>query len=160
MAWGSRRWRGDGQSHCAQASPIRHKTILVSYARCGWAADNWAWMSRDVLEVYVKGIVEQEAGTEAASIPPRRRHTIPVHRSGPRAAQACDLGLDASLRAVLPDYPGEGKIQEAPKRRQISGAREQDPKSISRDEHAARHVPRGGVPRGRRVIFESFITQR
>ena len=43
-------------------SPVRHKTILVSYARCGWAADNWAFMSRDVLEVYVKGIVEQEAG--------------------------------------------------------------------------------------------------
>ena len=42
---------------------------MVSYARCGWAADNWAWMSRDVLEVYVKGIVEQEAGTEAVSIP-------------------------------------------------------------------------------------------
>ena len=57
----------------ALASPVRPKTILVSYARCGWAADNWAWMSRDVLEVYVKGIVEQEAGTEAASIPPRRR---------------------------------------------------------------------------------------
>ena len=72
------------------ASPVRHKTILVSYARCGWAADNWAFMSRDVLDVYgaraasvspstprrwrlgartpsrdsraVKGIVEQEAG--------------------------------------------------------------------------------------------------
>ena len=44
------------------ASPVRPKTILVSYARCGWAADNWAFMSRDVLEVYVKGIVEQEAG--------------------------------------------------------------------------------------------------
>ena len=43
-------------------SPVRHKTILVSYARCGWAADNWAFMSRDVLEVYVKGIVEQESG--------------------------------------------------------------------------------------------------
>ncbi len=46
----------------AIAAPVRHKIILVSYARCGWAADNWAWMSRDVLEVYVKGIVEQEAG--------------------------------------------------------------------------------------------------
>ena len=46
----------------AIASPLRHKIILVSYARCGWAADNWAFMSRDVLEVYVKGIVEQEAG--------------------------------------------------------------------------------------------------
>ena len=43
-------------------SPVRPKTILVPYARCGWAADNWAWMSRDVLEVYVKGIVEQESG--------------------------------------------------------------------------------------------------
>ena len=46
----------------AIAAPVRHKIILVSYARCGWAADNWAFMSRDVLEVYVKGIVEQEAG--------------------------------------------------------------------------------------------------
>ena len=43
-------------------SPLRPKTILVPYARCGWAADNWAFMSRDVLEVYVKGIVEQESG--------------------------------------------------------------------------------------------------
>ena len=70
-----------------------------------------------------------------------------------------DAMLSAQVRALLPDYPGGGKIQEAPKRRQISGAREQDPKSISRDEHAARHVPRGGVPRGRGrvvLIFESF----
>ena len=68
--------------------------------------------------------------------------------------------LSAQVRALLPDYPGGGKIQEASKRRQISGAREQDPKSISRDEHAARHVPRGGVPRGGSrvvsLIFESF----
>ena len=63
--------RASAESHVARlgctpspriVSPVRHKIILVSYARCGWAADNWAFMSRDVLEVYVKGIVEQEAG--------------------------------------------------------------------------------------------------
>ena len=65
-----------------------------------------------------------------------------------RASEEQRVRLDAKIRALLPDYPGGGKIQEAPQRGQVPGPREQDPKSISRDEHAARHVPRGGVPRG------------
>lgn len=38
------------------ASPARHKAIVVDHARCGWTADNWAFMSRDVLELYASSI--------------------------------------------------------------------------------------------------------
>ena len=36
------------------ASRARQKAIVVDHARCGWTADNWAFMSRDVLEVYAR----------------------------------------------------------------------------------------------------------
>ena len=67
--------------------------------------------------------------------------------------------LSAQVRALLPDYPGGGKVQEAPQRGQVPGAREQDPKSTSRDEHAARRVPRGGVPRGGRRKSRGLILE-
>ena len=125
------------------------------------------------------------ARTPPTRLPRSQRHRGARSRSGTRAAQERDLGLDAcvracaeinhftpsrrrhvfgveidaQVRALLPDYPGGGKIQEASKRGQVPGPREQDPKSINRDEHAARRVPRAGVPRGGGrvgLIFESF----
>ena len=38
------------------ASSTRSNAILVDHARCGWAADCWAFMSRDVLELYANNI--------------------------------------------------------------------------------------------------------
>ena len=76
----------------AIAAPVRHKIILVSYARCGWAADNWAWMSRDVLEVYVKGIVEQESGLGHELL--RNSISVWTPAFGPVQKSTCESGRE------------------------------------------------------------------
>ena len=76
-------------------------------------------------------------------------------RSGTRVAQERDLSLDAQIRALLPDYPGEGKIQEAPQRGQVPGPREQDPKAGRRARGPSRSTRRA---RGAQFSIV-FITQ-
>jgi len=107
----------------AIASPLRHKIILVSYARCGWAADNWAWMSRDVLDVY---------GARAASVSPfdLRWRTLLTrlrgdgvwarvrHRRGSRAVkgiveQEAGLGHELLRNAISVWTPASGPVQKS-----------------------------------------------